>query len=129
MPVLNLALQPDRLAVCQLPAGAAFPSWATAQNGFASISRTAEEVSIVCAEGLAPAGVKQEAGWRLFKVEGPLGFGLTGILASVIDPLAKAGISIFSVSTFNTDYVLVKADKAAAATAALRAAGHTVKAD
>ncbi len=76
-----------------------------------------------------PKDVKQEAGWRALKVEGPLDFTLTGVLASVANPLAKVGISIFTLSTFNTDYVLVKDNQVAAAVKALYAAGHTVKLD
>ncbi len=126
-PRMNLSLSKDRLTVCQLPADAPLPSWVANANGFISITRTSEELSIVCREDIAPAEVKQEAGWRAFNVEGPLDFGLTGILAALLDPLAKAGISIFAISTFNTDYILVKADKVEAATAALRTAGHTVR--
>lgn len=126
---MNLSLTPDRLTVCQLPANAPLPAWAANANGFVSITRTTEELSIVCREGLAPADMKQEAGWRAFKIEGPLDFGLTGILASVLDPLAQAKISIFAISTYHTDYILVKADKVEAATAALRAAGHGVRID
>jgi hypothetical protein len=73
--------------------------------------------------------VKQEAGWRMFNVAGPLDFGLTGVLASVAAPLAQAGISIFSIATFNTDYVLVKEAKVTEAVKALQAAGHTVGID
>ncbi len=129
MPALTLSLQPAPLTVCQLASDAQIPAWVATAKSFVSITRTTEELSIVCAEGFPPAGVKQESGWRLLKVEGPLDFGLTGILASVLDPLARAGISIFSVSTYNTDYVLVKQDKAEAAVAALRQAGHTVRVD
>lgn len=123
---MNLSLTPDRLTVCQLPPDAAIPAWTATARGLVSLTRTTNELSIVCAEGLAPSDVKQETGWRAFKIKGPLDFGLTGILASVLDPLAKAGISIFAISTYNTDYILVKADKVEAATAALRAAGHSV---
>ena len=126
---MNLSLTHDHLTVCQLPADAPIPSWAADAMAFISITRTPEELSIVCTEGLALKDVKQEAGWRAFKVEGPLDFALTGILASLLDPLAKAGISIFALSTFNTDYLLVKADKVEAATQALRAAGHGVRTD
>ncbi len=128
-PRMNLSLSKERLAVCQLRADAPLPSWVVTATGFISITRTAEELSIVCVEGLAPNDVKQEVGWRAFKVEGPLDFALTGILASLLDPLAKAGISIFALSTFNTDYILVKADKVEAATQALRTAGHHVRVD
>jgi hypothetical protein len=124
---MNLTLTNARFTVCQLPARAPLPAWATDTGGFHAVTRTADELSIVCAEGIAPAGVKQEPGWRLFEIEGPIDFALTGVLASVLDPLARAGIGIFALSTFNTDYVLVKAGRADAAVAALRAAGHAVK--
>lgn len=126
---MNISLTPDRLTVCQLPADAPLPAWATSATGIVSFTRTPEELSLVCRAGLAPADVKQEPGWRAFKVEGPLDFGLSGILAALLDPLAKAGISIFALSTYNTDYILVKADKVEAATTALRAAGHKVRTD
>jgi hypothetical protein len=129
MPILNLTIQPGRLAVCQLPADAAMPAWLAGAKGFVSLSRTDEELSIVCPEDLVPADVKQEPGWRACKVEGPLGFGLTGIMASVLDPLADAKVSVFAISTYNTDYVLVKDAKVADAVAALRNSGHTVRLD
>ena len=124
---MNLALKKDRLAVCQLPPDAAVPPWATGREAFTSISRTSEELSIVCPEAVVPKDVKREGGWRMFMVEGPLDFALTGILASVATPLAQAGVSLFALSTYNTDYVLVKDEMAAAAVEALRAAGHTVR--
>lgn len=126
---MTLSLTPDLLTVCQLPADTALPLWAASDPGFVSITRTSEELSLVCLEGHAPADVKQEPGWRAFKVEGPLDFGLTGILAALLAPLASAGISIFAISTFNTDYILVKADKVEAATQALRTAGHNLRTD
>jgi uncharacterized protein len=126
---MNLSLTPDRLTVCRLAPDAPIPAWAADAKAFVSITRTADELSIVCAVSLAPADVKKESGWRAFKIEGPLDFGLTGILASVLAPLAQAKISIFAISTYNTDYILVKADKVEAATAALRAAGHGVRID
>jgi hypothetical protein len=125
--ILNLLLTRDRLAVCQLLPSAPVPAWAENQQGFCSITRTNEELSIVCPEGVVPAGVKQEAGWRMFKVEGPLDFGLTGVLAAIAAPLAQAGISIFTLATFNTDYVLVKDAKVGEAMKALQAAGHTAE--
>lgn len=99
------------------------------KDTFCSITRTNEELSIVCAENVVPQEVKQVTGWRAFKVEGPLDFALTGILASIADPLAKAGISIFALSTYHTDYVLVQDAKAAEAVKVLQAAGHTVRID
>ncbi len=125
-PRMNLTLTRPILTICQLSPEARIPAWAAEAKGFVSITRTAEELSIVCAADAAPAGVKQEPGWRAFRIDGPLDFGLTGILASVLDPLAKAGVSIFALSTFNTDYVLVKEAKVGDAVQALRAAGHTI---
>ena len=124
---MNLALKKDRLAVCQLPPDAAVPPWATGRDAFTSISRTGEELSIVCPEAVVPKDVKREGGWRMFMVEGPLDFALTGILAAIATPLAQAGVSLFALSTYNTDYVLVKDEMAAAAVEALRAAGHAVR--
>ena len=124
---MKLSLGQERLAVCQLASDAFIPAWVSALPGFCSITRTGEELSIVCPEKVVPAGVKQETGWRIFKVEGPLDFGLTGVLAAVAAPLAQAGISIFSIATFNTDYVLVKDTQVAEAVQALQAAGHIVR--
>jgi len=126
---MNLFLSKVRLAVCRLPPDAPIPAWASGSAAFSSITRTSEELSIVWPENGVPADVKQESGWKMFKVEGPLEFGLTGILASVASPLAQAGISIFSIATFNTDYVLVKDAKVAEAVKALQAAGHTIRID
>lgn len=126
---MNLSLSLDRLAVCQLAPDKPIPAWAAGKVSFCSITRTSEELSIVCPESLVPAGVKQETGWRALKVDGPLDFALTGILASVAGPLAQAGVSIFALSTYNTDYVLVKDSQVTEAVRALQAAGHTVKID
>ena len=126
---MNLSLTKERLTVCRLAPDAAIPAWATGAGSFVSITRTTEELSIVCRESAAPAGIKQEPGWCAFKVEGPLDFGLTGVLASLAAPLAQAEISFFSLATFNTDYVLVKDAKIAEAVKVLQAAGHTVRTD
>jgi hypothetical protein len=123
---LNLTLLPDRLAICRLAADDALPAWAATVRGFLSLTRTAEELSVVCAESAVPEHVKREAGWIAYQVAGPLDFALTGILAALAGPLADAGISLFAVSTFDTDYILVRASAAEAAGAALRAAGHTI---
>jgi hypothetical protein len=124
---MQLSLTTDRLAVCQLPPHIPVPAWALGQAAFCSITRTSEELSIVCPEGIVPGDVKREEGWRAFKVEGPLDFALTGVLASLATPLAQAGISLFALSTYNTDYILVKDAKVAGATKVLQSAGHTVR--
>lgn len=122
---LTLLLLEGRFAVCRLAAGDEVPAWA-AGGAFTSVTRTRNELSVVCAEGAAPEGTRCEGGWRILQVEGPLEFGLTGILASVAEPLAEAGVSIFALSTFDTDYVMVKEERVDQAVAALTAAGHRV---
>jgi hypothetical protein len=122
---LNLAWLQGAFAVCRLTADAPLPTWATAGE-FLSITRTAGELSIVCPEEAVPQGVQCERGWRCLRVAGPLEFSLVGVLASLAVPLAEAGISIFVVSTFDTDYLLVKEEKQQQAAEVLRQAGHTV---
>ncbi len=124
---MNLSLLKEPLTVCQLPPDAPVPAWTAGPATFLSMTRTSGEFSIVCPARLAPKTVKQVAGWRAFQVEGPLDFGLTGVLAAIATPLAQAGISIFSVATYDTDYVLVKTERLDAALQALRAAGHSVR--
>lgn len=125
-PRLELHLLEKPLAVCRLAPKAPVPAWAFSPGPFCSVTRTPEELSIVCAENLVPIGVRCERGWLALKVEGPLDFGLTGILDSLTDPLARAGVSIFAVSTFDTDYLMVKQAQLDEAAAALRAAGHAL---
>ncbi len=91
---------------------------------FISITRTAEELSIVCPLNQAPKNAKCELSWICLKLEGPFAFSLTGVLASFLSPLAERGVPIFAVSTFDTDYVLVKEKDAATALETLTAAGH-----
>ncbi len=122
---LNLSLTAQNYAVCQLPWQADTAAWANIP-GFLTITRTADELSLVCLEEYAPAGAKTERGWRLFKVAGPLDFALVGILADLAGILAAARVSIFAISTFDTDYLLVKDHQLQAALAALQQAGHTV---
>jgi uncharacterized protein len=113
-------------AVAQLPADAAVPDWAH-KSAFYTCSRTLDELSIVCLESNLPAtqeGVHIERGWACLMLQGPFEFSLTGVLLSVLEPLAFAQVSVFAISTFNTDYVLVKVESLARAAAALKAAGH-----
>jgi hypothetical protein len=122
---LRISLLPGRFAVCRLDAQAPLPP-AIAGAPFLSITRTAAELSIVCAEAQAPAPARVERGWRCLALRGPIPFSATGVLAAMANPLALAGVGIFAVSTFDTDYVLVKQAQLAKALAALRAAGHVV---
>lgn len=122
---LTLDRLDGRLAVCRLDAGAPLADWMWT-GPVASVTRTEAELSVVCAEAAVPAGVRAEGGWRALRVRGPLAFDLTGILASLTAPLAEAGLPLFSLSTFDTDVVLVREADLEAAAAALRAAGHEV---
>ncbi len=121
----TLTLLPGEYAICQLPAEAAAPTVATGSI-FLSVTRTADELSVVCRAEDAPAASRVEAGWRCLKLAGPFAFDEVGVLASVAAPLAEAAVGIFAISTYNTDYVLVKAAQLDAALAALREAGHTL---
>jgi hypothetical protein len=126
---MNLELLPDVLAVCRLSAQDALSAWAqpAAPGGLWSLTRTADELSIVCPQAIVPAGVRCEADWRAFKVAGPLDFALVGILAELSGLLARAQVSLFALSTFDTDYILVKADAVSAALQAFKDGGHCVK--
>jgi uncharacterized protein len=114
---------PTTYAICRLPPDAPAPVLTTATL-FTSITRTAEGLSIVCPVDQAPQNGKCESAWTCFKLEGPFSFALTGVLASFLSPLAQCGVPIFAVSTFDTDYVLVKEEHAVAALGCLKAAGH-----
>ena len=120
---LKLSLLPETLAICRLDPEVSLPPWVKAGR-FVSITRTSDELSIVCAEANVPEAVKADRGWRCFKVEGPLDLSLTGVLASLANPLAEARINIFALSTFDTDYLLVKEDKVARAAEVLTRSGH-----
>jgi hypothetical protein len=122
---LSLNILPERLAICRLPPDAPLPE-PPSYASFWSATRTEEELAIVLPEEAAPAGCKIEKGWRCFKVLGPLDFGLTGILASLATSLAEAGVSIFAISTYDTDYILVKEENLEKAKQALQASGHSV---
>jgi hypothetical protein len=125
MTILTLVLLADQLAICRLDARAPIPEWA--RGDFVAITRTRDELSIVCAQANVPDGIACERAWRALRVAGQLDFALTGILASLSAPLAAAGISIFAISTFDTDYILVQARDLEKARRVLREAGHTIE--
>jgi hypothetical protein len=122
---LTLEVLPGSCAVCRLDAGAEVPGWA-ARGPLVSVTRTDAELSIVCDEGVVPSDVRAEGGWRCIRVRGPLGFGMTGVLASLASPLAGAGVSIFVISTYDTDYLMVQERDLGRARDALSRAGHLV---
>lgn len=122
---LRLAVVPGVYAICRLSGDAGLPEWARGGR-FVSVTRTPEELSIVCEAGAVPSGVRAEHPWRAVAVEGPLDLGQTGVLAALAAPLAAARISIFAVSTYDTDYVLVRDGDLERAVLALRSVGHDV---
>jgi len=122
---LTLQLLPQKFSVCRLGPDSAVPQWAL-RGVVHSVTRTADELSIVCETKYVPSRVKSEAGFRCFKLQGPFPFEVTGVLASVLEPLAKAGVSIFAISTYDTDYVMVKEKALAKAINGLSMAGHKI---
>lgn len=114
---------PGTFIICRLPPNAAIPEF-DPKASLLSVTRTTDELSIVCPTGRAPENAKCEGPWTCFKLEGPFPFSLTGVLASFLDPLAEHGVPIFAIATFDTDYVLVKEEHALAALKTLKVAGH-----
>jgi uncharacterized protein len=117
----------ERLAVCRLGSEIRIPDWIQ-KSGFFCVVRTSDELSIVCSEGACEPhideGLRVEHGWLALKLEGPFPFSITGVLSSFLQPLAEARIPVFAISTFDTDYVLVKHDSLEQAVSALAATGH-----
>ena len=124
--MLTLSILPDPLAICRLSPAEDVPDWAMIGE-FVSITHTNDELSIVCAEENVPSEVRADREWRALKVEGPLDLALTGILASLANPLAEAQINLFAVSTFDTDYLLVKGYNLTRVCDVLRQAGHVLQ--
>jgi len=123
MPSLRLQKLPEAYAVTRLEPSDSIPGWADGP-GFVSISRTEDELSVVCLAERVPADVRSDGPWSCFKLVGPFAFNETGIALAVIQPLAEVNIGIFLVSTFDTDYLLVKAEHAENAKQVLAGAGH-----
>ena len=123
---LLYSLVPGQFSVCRLPPEAPIPQWALG-GPFVSVTRTAEELSIVCPTANVPDGVQAVGPWVCFELKGPFPLTQTGVLASFIQPLAAAGVAVFCIATFDTDYVLVGEEFAGAAMEALHAAGHEME--
>ncbi|MGF1479140.1 MAG: ACT domain-containing protein [Cyanophyceae cyanobacterium] len=120
---LTLGVLPDVFTICQLAPTSAIPDWAT--GSFVSITRCRDELSIVCPLACVPELMRGDR-WRCLQVAGPLDFSLIGILAALASPLAEANIPIFAISTYNTDYLLVKEEYLEQAIAVLSQAGHRI---
>jgi len=121
---LELSLLPENFAILGFPPGADIPAWAT-QGPFFSVTRTSEELSIVVEESRVPPGVQFQGGWRVIKVQGPFMLSEVGVLAALVGPLAAARVSVLTIATFDTDYLLVASESLAAAVSALERAGHS----
>ena len=124
--LLTLTVLSGPYAICKLDANADVPLWA-GEGQFVSITRTAAELSIVCPEEKIPAGVSCVPGWRVLRCEGPLDWALTGIVASLAEPLANAGVAIFPIATHDTDYLLIREPQLEHAIQALSGYGHAIR--
>jgi hypothetical protein len=123
---MRILSQDTLFAVVRLDPQSPIPDWVP-ETGFVSMTRTREELSVVCAERCVPLDLTAERGFRMLVVEGPLDFSLTGVLASITGALAEACISLFAISTYDTDYLLVRNDRVEDALAALESAGWEVE--
>jgi hypothetical protein len=122
---ITLLLVGGEYAVCRLAPTEPAPAWAGSAV-FSAVTRTDDELSVVCPSNQVPSGIKHESGWRLLKFQGPFAFNEIGILASVLTPLVGAKIPVLAHSTFDTDYLLVHSTRLSEATQALTAAGHVI---
>jgi hypothetical protein len=120
---ITLEQDPHPYAVSRLSPDQPIPAWADGE-GFVTISRSRQELSIVCRAGRVPAGIQSEQDWACWRFVGPFAFGATGIVLSVIEPLSRGGIGIFVVSTFDGDHLLVQRGDLERAIPLLTAAGH-----
>jgi hypothetical protein len=123
---MRLRVVPGNFAICRMDATDPVPEWALASHDFVSITRTSDELSIVCPDAIVPPDIRAEHDWSAVKVQGPLPFSMTGVLNSIASPLAEARISLFAIATFDTDYVLVKSNVLEEALRVLTEAGHEV---
>lgn len=123
---MRLDLLQGTFGIARLDGAHAVPDWASGGE-LLSITRTPDELSIVCDAAKIPQSVRCRGGWRCLKVEGPLDFSLSGVLAALAEPLARAGIPIFVVSTFDTDYLLAAGADLDRAVAELAKAGHETR--
>ncbi len=121
----TLVVLPYDLAICRLSPDEPIPPETTGA-GFWSLTRTADELSLILPQERVRAGWQAEGGWRCLQVVGPLDFELTGVLATFSTPLAKADIPVFALSTYDTDYLMVRHTLLAKACAVLSSHGHTV---
>ena len=127
--MFDLDLLPEEYAVCRLPAGTPLPASLSSgpdDKSVISVTWAPDELSIICPADRVPSDATVETPWRCLRVVGPLDLALTGVLASLIGPLAAARVNIVTFSTYDTDYLLVPTVRLAEAVATLTAAGHRI---
>src|SRR5215469_8513562 len=122
---LTLSVIHGLFAIVKLSPGSAIPDWAT-KSGFFSVTRNSEELSLVVSEANVPLSLDASRGWRMLKVHGPFAFTEVGVVAALASPLARVGVGIFVISTFDTDYLLIQQEEIPAAIEALEHAGHRI---
>ncbi len=125
MSKLTMRILENNYSVCRLDSKAEIPLWPF-KSEFYSITKTEDEVSIVCETTLLPENVQMEKDWRIFKVLGPLDFSLVGVLSEISTILANAGVSLFAISTYDTDYILVKEKDLCLASKVLRKKNYNI---
>ncbi len=126
MKTLNLSLLPHTYAVCQFHPDKHIPYWALLGD-FVSLTRTHEELSIVCQQDNVPGDIEAERGWRCVQVQGAFDFSVAGVHVSLAIPLAEANISVLAIATYSTDYLLIKEENVERALEVLERAGHHVQ--
>jgi uncharacterized protein len=122
---LTLSLMEGRYAITKFPRDAQIPAWANG-SGFSSVTRTPDELSVVTTEAGVPAEFDASRGWRMFKVHGPFAFDEIGVVAALANPLARVGVGIFVISTFDTDYLLAQEEEIPVVVETLEHAGHRI---
>jgi hypothetical protein len=122
---LNLSLLKDKYTICTLPKDAKIPDWVLTES-LASITRTDKELTIVCKQDIIPSELQTDLNWRCFKIDGSFDLNQTGVISSISSPLADAGISIYVISTYDTDYFLVKDDNLQQTISTLSNSGHSI---
>jgi hypothetical protein len=123
---LKLSLLKDKYGICSLPATTPIPDWALKES-LISITRTKEELTIVCRQDLIPSQIQCDPNWRCFRIDGAFDLNQTGVISSISSPLANAGISIYVISTYNTDYFLVKEENVNQTISVLSSSAHSIK--
>ena len=122
---LKISLLKDKYGICTLPNDAPIPDWVSNES-LASITRTDKELTIVCRQDIIPSELKSDLNWRCFKIDGSFDLNQIGVISSISSPLADAGISIYVISTYDTDYFLVKEDNLEQTISTLSNSGHSI---